>query len=130
MPGIRRRELITLLGGAAVWPLAAWAQQGAMPVIGWLQGGADQPTPKVRAAFIKGLNEVGYIEGRNVRIELRGAEQYNQVVALATELVRRQVTVIYAVGITAAQAAKAATATIPIVFTAPATRSGSALSPA
>jgi putative ABC transport system substrate-binding protein len=115
---MRRREFITLLGGAAVaWPLAAGAQQPAMPVIGWLQGGADQPTPKVRAAFIKGLNEVGYVEGRNVRIELRGTEQYNQVVALATELVRRRVTVIYAVGTSAAQAAKSATATIPIVFT-------------
>jgi putative ABC transport system substrate-binding protein len=114
---MRRRDFVGLVGGAAAWPLAARAQQPAMPVIGWLQGGADQPTPELRASFSKGLNEVGYVEGRNVTIELRGAEQYNQIVALANELVQRRVTVIYAVGTSAAQAARAATATIPIVFT-------------
>src|SRR5690349_20488701 len=113
---MRRREFIATMGSAGAWPLAARGQQSTMPVIGYLNGGSREGD-LLRAAFLEGLKEIGYVEGRNVLLEYRWAGyQYDQLPLMANELVRRPVAIIFAAPITAALPAKAATSTIPIVF--------------
>src|SRR3954454_4730648 len=111
-----RREFITLVGGAATWPFAVCAQQAAMPIVGLVSSRSREASARNAAAFRKGLNETGYVEGQNVMVEYHWLEgQYDRLPSLMADLVRRRVAAI-ATTSGGAQAAKAATPTIPIVF--------------
>jgi putative ABC transport system substrate-binding protein len=115
---MRRRDFIAGLGSAAAWPVVAWAQQPAMPVIGFLSAqSAEVDYKDVTVPFLQGLKETGFVDGQNMAVEYRYAEnQYDRLPALAADLVRRRVAVIVGVPLDAALAAKAATTTIPIIF--------------
>jgi len=115
----RRREFITLLGGAVVaWPIAARAQQPAMPVVGWMSGRSPRDSEHLLAAFREGLRETGFVEGESVAIEYSWADgRYEQLREMASDLLRRRIAVLVAVGgDPSALAAKQATSTIPVVF--------------
>jgi putative ABC transport system substrate-binding protein len=117
MVGLRRREFITLLGGAAAWPLAARGQQPAMPVVGYLNNGSPESDASRLTGLRRGLNQSGYVEGRNLVIEYRWAgNQADRLPALAADLVQLRVAVIVSPGLVATLAAKAATTSIPILF--------------
>ena len=114
---MKRRTFITGLGSAAAWPVVARAQQRAVPVVALVNGSAADVSGNIVAAFRKGLDETGYVEGQNVAVEYRWAEnQVDRLPALAGDLVRRRVAVIVAVGTEAALAAKITTATTPVLF--------------
>src|SRR6195256_5817099 len=117
---MRRREFIAGIGSAAAWPLATRAQQPAMPVVGFLSAqSAEADYKNTTIPFLQGLNEAGYVEGQNLAVEYRYAEnKLDRLPALAADLVRRRATVIVASAITVARSAKSATTTIPIVFLA------------
>ena len=114
---MKRREFITLLGGAVAWPLVARAQQTVLPVVGFLSSSALADRARYLPAFQQGVRETGYVEGQNVAIEYRWAQdQYDRLPDLAADLVRRRVTVIATHDTSSSIVAKAATTTIPIVF--------------
>jgi putative ABC transport system substrate-binding protein len=120
---MRRREFITLLGGAAAWPLVAVAQQSAIPTIGFLRSTLPDASTDLLVALSKGLKETGYVEGQNITIEYRWAEnRHERLSALAADLVHQRCVVIMAGGVDATFAAKAATTTIPIIFATGVTR--------
>src|SRR5262245_1399014 len=113
----KRREFITLVGGATAWPVAARTQQAAVPIVGMLNAGSSEGYDQSHAVFRQSLKDAGYAEGRNVTLELHWANnQYDRLASLAADLVRRRVAVIVAITTPAARAAKAATSDMQLVF--------------